>query len=133
ERLMQAGRSPSTPTAVVRWGTRGIQQTVVGTLADIADRIAAAGIRAPAVMVVGEVVELREQISWYERRPLFGRRVVVTRAAGQAGGLVNLLAARGADAVAFPCLEFAPASPEDQQALERALVSLDAYDGLIVS
>ncbi|MFO7567706.1 MAG: uroporphyrinogen-III C-methyltransferase [Enhygromyxa sp.] len=133
ERLIQAGRSPSTPTAVVRWGTRGIQQTVVGTLADIADRIAAAGIRAPAVMVVGEVVEMREQISWYERRPLFGRRVVVTRAAGQAGGLVNLLAAKGADAVAFPCLEFAPAAPEDQQALERALAKLDAYDGLIVS
>lgn len=133
ERLIAAGRSPTTPAAVVRWGTRGIQQTVVGTLADIADRIAAAGIRAPAVMIVGEVVELRERIAWYERRPLFGRRVVVTRAAGQAGGLVNLLAARGADAVAFPCLEFAPASAEDQQALDRALTHKDEFDGLIVS
>lgn len=133
ERLIAAGRSPETPTAVVRWGTRGIQRTVVGTLADIADRIAEAGIRAPAVMIVGEVVRLREQISWFERRPLFGKRVVVTRAAGQAGGLVNLLASRGADAVAIPCLEFAPASVEDQQALDRALADLHAYAGVIVS
>src|SRR5690606_26283115 len=133
ERLIAAGRRPDTPTAVVRWGTRGIQQTVVGTLADIADRIAEAGIRAPAVMIVGDVVKLRQQISWYEQRPLFGRRVVVTRAAGQSGGLVNLLAARGADAVAFPCLEFAPASIEQQQALDRALADSSRYAGVIVS
>src|SRR5690606_18767430 len=113
--------------------TRGIQQTVVGTLADIADRIAEAGIRAPAVMIVGDVVKLRQQISWYEQRPLFGRRVVVTRAAGQSGGLVNLLAARGADAVAFPCLEFAPASIEQQQTLDRALADSSRYAGVIVS
>lgn len=133
ERLIAAGRRPDTPTAVVRWGTRGIQQTVVGVLTDIADRIEAAGIRAPAVMVVGDVVALRERISWFERRPLFGRRVVVTRAAGQAGGLVNLLAARGADAVTIPCLEFAPASEQDQRALDRALANLEPYAGVIVS
>lgn len=133
ERLIAAGRSPTTPTAVVRWGTRGIQRTVVGTLADIADRIAEAGIRAPAVMIVGEVVELRDRIAWYERRPLFGRRVVVTRAAGQATGLVNVLAAAGADAVAFPCLEFAPALEADQRALDRALANLREYAGVIVS
>lgn len=136
ERLVAAGRSASTPTAVVRWGTRGIQQTVVGTLADIADRVAAAGIRAPAVMVVGEVVALREQIQWYEGRPLFGRRVVVTRAARQAGGLVNLLAGQGADAVAFPCLDFVAAAPAEQRALDQALASLaqpSSYTGVIVS
>jgi uroporphyrinogen III methyltransferase / synthase len=133
ERLIAAGRSPTTPAALVRWGTRGIQQTVVGTLADIAEKIAAAGLRAPAVMVVGDVVAVREQIAWYERRPLFGKRVVVTRAARQAGGLVRLLASKGADAVAFPCLDFAPASPEHQQALDRALVGFEPYAGLIVS
>jgi uroporphyrinogen III methyltransferase / synthase len=133
ERLRAAGRSPDTPTAVVRWGTRGIQQTVVGTLADIADRLDAAGIRAPAVMVVGDVVALREQIQWYEQRPLFGRRVVVTRAARQAGGLVNLLAAWGADAVAFPCLDFVEAEPAEQLALARSLAQLDDYEGVIVS
>jgi len=133
ERLVAAGRSPTTPTAVVRWGTRGIQQTVVGTLADIADRVAAAGIRAPAVMVVGDVVALREQIQWYERRPLFGRRVVVTRAARQAGGLVHLLAGQGADAVAFPCLDFVAAEPAEQHALAQALARMSDYTGVIVS
>lgn len=136
ERLVAAGRSPDTPTAVVRWGTRGIQQTVIGTLATIADRIAAAGLRAPAVMVVGDVVNLRAQIQWYERRPLFNRRVVVTRATHQASGLVHRLAAQGADAVAFPCLEFVPATPADQQALDHALASFaedQRYDGLIIS
>ena len=133
ERLIAAGRSPTTPVALVRWGTRGIQQTVTGTLADIAERIAEAGLRAPAVMVVGDVVQLREQIAWYEQRPLFGKRVVVTRAARQAGGLVHLLAAKGADAVAFPCLDFVAASPEDQAALDRALADFSRYAGLIVS
>jgi uroporphyrinogen III methyltransferase/synthase len=133
EQLVAAGRSASTPAAVVRWGTRGIQQTVVGTLADIADRIEAAQIRPPAVMVVGDVVLLRQQIAWLEQRPLFGRRVVVTRAARQSGGLVNLLAAEGADAVAFPCLDFVPAPPDQQAALDRALLELDRFCGVIVS
>lgn len=133
DKLVDAGRSPSTPAAVVRWGTRGIQQTVIGTLGDIADRMAEAGIRAPAVMVVGEVVGLREHIAWLEQRPLFGRRVVVTRAARQAGGLVNLLAAKGADAVAFPCLDFVASGPEEQAALDRALAERERFAGLIVS
>jgi uroporphyrinogen III methyltransferase/synthase len=133
EQLVAAGRSASTPAAVVRWGTRGIQQTVVGTLADIAGRIEAAAIRPPAVMIVGDVVELREQIAWLEKRPLFGRRVVVTRAARQSGGLVSLLAAEGADAVAFPCLDFVPPTPEQRAALERALLELEQFCGVIVS
>jgi uroporphyrinogen III methyltransferase/synthase len=133
EQLVAAGRSASTPAAVVRWGTRGIQQTVVGTLADIADRLEAAQIRPPAVMVVGDVVLLRQQIAWLEQRPLFGRRVVVTRAARQSGGLVNLLAAEGADAVAFPCLDFVAAPPEQRAVLERALLELERFCGVIVS
>lgn len=133
QRLVEAGREPSTPAAVVRWGTRGIQQTVVGTLADIADRMEAAGIRAPSVMVVGDVVGLREQIAWLEQRPLFGRRVVVTRATRQAGGLITRLARAGADPVAFPCLDFVEAAPEQRAALDAALAGRDRYDGLIIS
>lgn len=139
QRLVDAGRELSTPAAVVRWGTRGIQQTVVGTLGDIADRVDEAAIRPPAVMVVGDVVTLRERIAWYEQRPLFGRRVVVTRAARQAGGLINLLAAEGADAVPFPCLDFVPAAPEQQRALDHALLSFapstpgPGFAGFIVS
>ncbi|NVB40799.1 uroporphyrinogen-III C-methyltransferase [Pseudenhygromyxa sp. WMMC2535] len=135
DKLIAAGREPSTPAAVVRWGTRGIQQTVVGSLADIAERMAEAGIRAPAVMIVGDVVGLREHIAWIERRPLFGRRVVVTRAARQAGGLVHELAAAGADAVAFPCLDFVDPGEEARAAIDRALSreSLASLRGVIVS
>ena len=132
ERLVLAGRDPATPAAVVRWGTRGIQRTVVGRLDDIADRIDAEGIRPPAVLVVGEVVKLRNEIAWFEQRPLYARRVVVTRASRQAGGLVHALASRGADAVAFPCLEVAP--PLDLAALDRAVAGFaDRFDGVVLS
>ena len=133
QRLIDAGRPATTPAAVIRWGTRGIQQTVVGTLSDIAVRMRAAGIRPPAVMVVGEVVALREHIQWVEQRRLFGRRVLVTRAARQAGGLVHLLAAEGADPVAFPCLDFIAPPPEARARLDAALTEFAPYTGLIVS
>jgi uroporphyrinogen III methyltransferase/synthase len=130
-RLMAAGRAPQTPAAVVRWGTRGIQKTVVGTLATIGDEVERADIRPPAVMIVGDVVSRRDEIEWFERRPLFGRRVVVTRAPPQSGRLLHLLAQQGADAVAFPCLEFAP--PLDPAALRGAIDRLDAFDGVVLS
>jgi uroporphyrinogen III methyltransferase/synthase len=131
QRLIEAGRDPSTPAAAVRWGTRGIQQTVVGEVATIADKIAEVGLRAPALIVVGEVVKLREEIQWFEQKPLFGKRVVVTRAIRQAGGLVQRLAGEGADAVAFPCLEVAP--PEDPTPLQDLPGRLDAVDGLMLT
>ncbi len=131
QRLIDAGREPSTPAAVVRWGTRGIQRTVVGTLADIGERIEAAGIRPPAILIVGGVVGLREGIDWFERRPLHGRRILVTRAADQGARLVRRLSAAGADAVPFPCLGVAP--PEDAAPLDALFEDLDALDGVIVS
>lgn len=131
ERLIAAGRDPATPAALIRWGTRGIQRTVVAPLAQLADRVDAEGIRPPAVMIVGSVVDLRAQIEWFERRPLFGRRVVVTRATQQAGELLHMLAAHGADAVAFPCLDLAPAA--DLDALTRAVRDLNEVDGVILS
>ncbi len=136
EKLVEAGRAPDTPVAVVRWGTRGIQRTVVGTLATIADDVEREGIRAPAVMVVGDVVRQRDKVAWFERRPLYGRRVVVTRAHRQAAEQLHALAAQGADAVAFPCLELAP--PEDLSPLDAGVARLapgatDRPAGLIVS
>ena len=130
-KLIEAGRNPETPAAVVRWGTRGIQRTVVATLATIGDAIDRAGIRAPAVLVVGEVVALREQIAWFESRPLHGRRVLVTRSIPQSAGLLRRLSRVGADAVVFPCLAVAP--PEDPGALDAALRRLDEVDGVVVS
>lgn len=132
-KLIEAGRDPSTPSAVVRWGTRGIQQTVVGTLADIAERIAAAGLRSPAVMIVGDVVRLREQLAWFEQRPLYGRRIIVTRAADSSTGLARRLSAAGADAVVVPCLDFGPAPVDQRDALDRILADLSAHAGVIVS
>ncbi len=130
-RLIEAGRDKTTPAALIRWGTRGIMRTLVATLATIADEAEAAGLRAPAVLVVGSVVDLRARIEWFERRPLFGRRVIVTRANHQAGELIHMLAAKGADAVAFPCLAIAP--PDDADALAREVAELPARDGLILS
>lgn len=131
QRLVEAGRDRATPAAVVRWGSRGIQQTLVGTLEDIADRMDAEGIRAPAVLVVGDVVRLRETLRWLDTRPLHGHRVAVTRSHAQAGPMLEALAARGADAVALPCLSVEP--PDDPSALAGLAPRLGGAHGLIVS
>ena len=130
-KLVEAGRPKTTPAAVIRWGTRGIQRTVVGNLGNIAQRIAEAGLRAPAVMVVGDVVQLREQLKWFEHRPLFGQRVVVTRSAHRSATLTRKLAQQGADVVVVPCIATAPApSP---QALAAAVTAANDFDGVILS
>jgi uroporphyrinogen III methyltransferase / synthase len=131
ERLVAAGRDPATPAAIVRWGTRGIQQTLVGTLSTIADLCEAEGLRPPAVLVVGEVVGLRQELAWVEARPLHGRRIVITRAAEQSSALLLALAEQGADAVAFPCLQVVP--PADPAALQRAVAELPAHDGVVLT
>lgn len=132
-KLIDAGRDPATPTALVRWGTRGIQRTLVGTLADIGERIAAADLRSPAIMVVGDVVNLREQIAWLERRPLFGQRIVMTRAADSSATLARRIGAAGADVAVVPCLEFGPAPLDQRDALDRILADLSGHAGVIVS
>ncbi|MGH7606508.1 MAG: uroporphyrinogen-III C-methyltransferase, partial [Gemmatimonadales bacterium] len=96
EKLVANGRSPGTPAAVIRWGTTPEQRTVVGTLADIAASVEEAGIAPPAITVVGEVVRLRDTLSWFESRPLFGKRVLITRTRRQASVLARLLAEEGA-------------------------------------
>ena len=103
--LVRHGRAPETPAAVVSWGTYARQETVVGTLADIAHKVTQAGLRPPAVTVVGGVVRLREQLRWYDDRPLFGKRVLVTRSRQQAGTLRRLLREEGAEVLELPALE----------------------------
>lgn len=104
-RLIAGGLSPDTPAAAVRWGTLPRQQTVRGTLADIDARAKAALVRPPVVFVIGSVAELASQLNWFERLPLFGRRIVVTRARHQAGALASRLEAVGACVVEFPTIE----------------------------
>jgi len=128
--LIAAGKGPDTPVACVRWGTVAEQRTVTGTLDDIAERVSDAGLKPPAIVVVGEVVALREAgLDWYERRPLFGRRVVVTRARAQAGELSAELEKLGAEILEFPTIEVRP--PEDFGPLDAAIRDLDSF-GLIV-
>jgi uroporphyrinogen III methyltransferase/synthase len=128
--LISAGRSPGTPVAVIRWGTVPEQRTVIGKLHDIADRVEDAKLKPPAITVVGDVVALREAgLDWYERRPLFGRRVVVTRARAQAGELSERLERLGAEAHEFPTIEIKP--PEDLGPLDEAIRDLDSFDWLI--
>ncbi len=107
-RLLERGESPQKPVAVVRWGTRAEQQTVVGTLETIEREVAEAGLKSPALIVVGEVVRLREQLRWFDNRPLWGQTVVVTRAREQASGLVSGLEKLGARVVQCPTIRVEP-------------------------
>ena len=127
--LMKHGRDPKTPVAVVRWASRPNQKSVVGTLDTIAEIVRANNIKPPALTIVGEVVKLRDTINWYEQRPLFGKRIVVTRTREQASDLVALLEENGAD-----CLEFATISlqpPDSWDELDHALERLSDFQWLV--
>jgi len=126
---MRHGRSGDTPAVAVRWGTRPDQETVTATLATIADRIEQAALKPPATVIVGEVVALREKIDWFEKLPLFGRRIVLTRAADQAAEFSDRLRALGADSIELPVIALEP--PLDPAPLDRAIENLASYDWLI--
>src|SRR5690242_8590318 len=127
--LIAKGRAADTPAMVVRWGTRPDQETLVGTLATLPQMIRERGLRPPATIVVGEVVHLRQKLNWYEHLPLFGTRIVVTRAEGQAGVLTGKLRDLGADVIELPTIAIEPAM--DNSALDAAIAHLDEYDWLI--
>jgi uroporphyrinogen III methyltransferase/synthase len=96
---MQHGRLPDTPVAIIKESTRPGQKTVTGSLGDIVAKAEKHRLTAPAVIVVGEVVRLREKLRWFDNRPLFGKRILVTRARRQASALSRLLARRGAQPI----------------------------------
>ncbi|MFQ6098421.1 MAG: uroporphyrinogen-III C-methyltransferase, partial [Armatimonadota bacterium] len=127
--LTANGRDPTTPVALVRWGTTPRQEVLTGTLADIADRAKAESFGPPAVIVVGRVVDLRESLRWFDVRPLFGKRIVVTRSRSQASALVEQLAAQGADPIEFPVIKTLP--PQDFGPLDDAIRSLHGYDWIV--
>ncbi len=128
-RLLEHGLPATTPAAVVRWGTTGRQATVVATVATLAAEVQAARIGAPAVIVVGEVVALREQTRWLEQRPLFGRRIVVTRSRAQAAGLLSLLEEQGAETIFVPTITLLP--PDDPAPLASAVAGAATYDWIV--
>ena len=127
--LIQNGMSPDTPVAMIRWGTTGRQQSIEGTLASIAGIVEKTGFTPPAVTVIGDVVKLRKTLNWYESRPLFGRRVVVTRTREQASQLSRQLADLSAEVLEIPTIKIVPT---DRKAdLADALLELNSYDWIV--
>ena len=129
EKLLGNGWPASTPVALVRWGTMTKQKTVVGTLADIMELAGKEGILPPMVTIVGDVVTLRERLNWFETKPLFGRRVLVTRALEQAGAFAGALEKDGAEVVAFPTIK--TIGPPNWAPLDAAIKNLSGYDWAI--
>ena len=127
--LIASGMPATTPIAMVRWGTTGRQQSIAGTLATIGEVATKSKITPPTVAVIGEVVALRDKLNWFEKLPLFGKRVVVTRAKSQAGPLTERLHDLGAEVLEVPTIQFAP--PNDRQSVVDALLELNSYDWLV--
>lgn len=129
--LIENGRPAATPTAVVQWGARPEQRTVVGPLSEIADLVERAGLGSPAVVIIGGVVDLREKLRWFDTQPLFGKRVLVTRAREQAGELSRKLRDAGASATVLPTIVIRP--PSDPAPLEHAARRASSYDWIALT
>jgi uroporphyrinogen III methyltransferase/synthase len=128
--LVAGGLSPETPAAAVQWGTYARQRTVVATITTLADAVAREELDAPVITIIGAVVGLREEIAWFDRLPLFGRRVVVTRATAQVSTLRDALATLGADVIELPALRVEPLDPAPlREALERP----DIYKWIVLT
>ena len=124
ERLIAHGRNPQTPVSLVRVGTTPQQHVVQGTLTDIVEKVDAVQLKSPAVIVVGEVNRLRQQLRWFDTKPLFGKRILVTRARAQASEFADLLEANGAEVIQFPTIKIQPIESVD-------IPALNAYDWVI--
>ncbi|MBA4371539.1 MAG: uroporphyrinogen-III C-methyltransferase [Thermodesulfovibrio sp.] len=125
-KLIEHGRRPDTPVAVIRWGTRSDQQTLVSTLQDIAAEVRENEIKPPAVMVIGDVVNLRQELSWYEKKPMFGQRILVTREHMEGFDVLEDL---GAEVVQFSTVDIVP--PETWTDIDAALDRIQTYDWMI--
>ncbi|MCG8402803.1 MAG: uroporphyrinogen-III C-methyltransferase [Firmicutes bacterium] len=128
-KLMEHGRPPETPVALIRWGTRPQQRTLVGTLDNIAGLAAQAGLKNPAIIVVGEVVKLRDRLRWFENKPLFGKRVLVTRSREQASALSRSIQRLGGEPVEFPTISIS--DPGDYAPMDSAIGQLAKYHWII--
>jgi uroporphyrinogen III methyltransferase / synthase len=127
--LTANGLSGDTPVAMIRWATTGRQQSVCGTLNTIADAAEKADFKPPGLTVIGDVVRLREKLNWFEKRALFGRRIVVTRTREQASQLSRRLLELGADVLEVPTIRIIP--PTDRQVIADVLLELNSYDWLV--
>lgn len=128
-RLQEAGKPPDTPIAVIEEGTQPEQKVATGTFKNIVEKAREQNLKAPAVIVIGGVVRCREFLRWFDNRPLFGKRVLVTRARSQAGTLSRLLAERGARPIELPVIDMRKLT--DNPALEAAISDISRYQWLI--
>ncbi len=127
--LIRGGRGPDTPAAMVQWGARAEQRVVTATLGTIAAAVRAAGLGSPAILFVGDVVGLRDALAWYDRQPLFGRRILVPRPRSQAAETVAALRARGAEPIVFPLVEITP--PPAPEPFAAAVAGLHRHDWVV--
>lgn len=127
--LLEHGKPADTPAALVRWGTTARQHTVTGTLETIVERVKLAKLKSPAIIVIGHVVSLRQELAWFDKKPLFGKKIVITRARAQASSLVSSLTKLGAHCIEIPTIKIAP--PENIAVLKKAITAIDQYDWLV--
>jgi len=127
--LVKHGKPSETPIALVRWGTTARQKTVTGTLETIVERVKQAKLKSPAIIVIGHVVSLRDELAWFDKRPLFGKRIVITRARAQASDLVSKLSKLGALCIEIPTIQIVP--PEDTAPLKKSIENIKDYDWLV--
>lgn len=127
--LIANGRSADCPAAVIRWGTRPNQRTLVTTLGQAAADVKKYNLKPPAIFLVGEVVKLRKQLQWFDNKPLFGKTVVVTRARAQASLLTKKLEEEGARVLEVPAIKIVP--PADYAPLDKAISEISSYKWLV--
>ncbi len=130
-KLIEHGKPSDTPVALVRWGTTTKQQTVTGTLATIVEIVEKTKLKSPAIIIIGHVVSLRDELAWFDKRPLFGKRIVITRARAQASSLVSKLSKLGAHCIEIPTIRIEP--PEDVTPLKTAIENIHTYDWLVLT
>jgi len=127
--LIDCGLDDQTPAALIRWGTTSRQRVVTGSVSSLPRAAKDAGMKPPALIVIGEVVSLRAKLNWFERRCLFGRRIVVTRARAQASALTARLERLGAEVIEMPTIRIEP--PDDPRPLDQSVAELDSFDWII--
>ena len=131
QRMLEHGRAPHTPVALIRWATTAEQQVLTGTLADIADKADNVAFKPPAIAIVGNVVTLRERLHWFDSRPLFGRKIIVTRAADQASEFSSNLTSQGATVLECPTIKLVEPASWDE--LDKTITELSNFDWLVLT
>ncbi|MFQ5560046.1 MAG: uroporphyrinogen-III C-methyltransferase, partial [Nitrospinota bacterium] len=128
-KLLAHGRSPETPVAVIQWGTTPEQKTITGTLDTLPGLLKEKEVRPPGIIVVGEIVTLRNKLDWFEKKPFLQKKFLITRALHQAGSLVDMIEDKGGEAVVYPLIETIP--PDSWESLDTCIDKLPSYDWII--